>query len=155
MLRPSLLILQNQNDPTSISFTLDPRFEVELGVRDQLMAALEKHLYGCVTPSFMDMLAQVTHGILTDGLNKGQVVLNPRRPGKHQTPEFEHDCDKCTFLGHWDGHDLYHCTAQITGPTVIARFSSFGPDYKSGVLFSDQDTHLWCAKLLAEEEGLM
>ena len=35
-------------------------------------------------------------------------------------PSFKHDCDKCLFLGHYDGHDLYYCAQQLT-PTVIAR----------------------------------
>ncbi len=26
------------------------------------------------------------------------------------TPKFTHDCDKCTFLGHANGVDHYHCT---------------------------------------------
>jgi len=46
-------------------------------------------------------------------------------------PVFEHDCDKCVFLGHYEKHDLYYCGENIG--TVIARWSSNGPDYASGV----------------------
>lgn len=46
-------------------------------------------------------------------------------------PVFEHDCDECVFLGHYEKHDLYYCGKDIE--TVIARWSSDGPDYASGV----------------------
>lgn len=50
-------------------------------------------------------------------------------------PNFDHDCDSCTFLGclHREGktYDLYYC--KRGGPTVIARFGSEGPDYMSGL----------------------
>lgn len=154
-MRPSVLIIQDQFDPTSISFTLDPRFEVELELRDRLEAELERHLYGCVTANFMDVLAQVTHGILADGMHRGQVAEKLLDRPNRLPAVFKHDCGACVYLGHWDGHDLYYCAVQVTGPTVIARYGSVGPDYKSGVLLSDQDQHLWCAKLLAQERGLM
>lgn len=51
-------------------------------------------------------------------------------------PQFEHDCDNCEFLGHViindEGADLYYCARE---PTVIARRSSDGPDYSSGMDF--------------------
>lgn len=63
-------------------------------------------------------------------------------------PLYEHDCDKCMFLGHWkaelqlemrDGKqrlketpvcDLYVCVSP--NPTLIARYSSEPSDYSSG-----------------------
>jgi len=52
-------------------------------------------------------------------------------------PMYHHDCDHCTFLGQyeWRQHtfDLYHCIQGGGLPTVIARFSSDGPDYESGI----------------------
>lgn len=52
-------------------------------------------------------------------------------------PLYEHDCENCQFLGSFNGVDLYYCPRQaIDGsPTVIARFSSEGPDYASGMAF--------------------
>jgi len=38
------------------------------------------------------------------------------------TPRHAHDCEKCTFLGCYGDADLYHCTASLGGPTVIARY---------------------------------
>lgn len=55
-------------------------------------------------------------------------------------PKWQHDCSKCTFLGHYSDdkgiYDLYHCN-QGSGrfPTIIARWSDNGPDYNSGMCF--------------------
>lgn len=53
-------------------------------------------------------------------------------------PIFTHDCDSCTFLGsaviEGKEFDLYHCAYE---PTVIARFSSEGADYASGLCFGE------------------
>lgn len=49
-------------------------------------------------------------------------------------PQFQHDCETCTFLGHYNEHDLYHCKS--TAPTVIARRSDDPPDYSSGLMFA-------------------
>lgn len=48
------------------------------------------------------------------------------------TPQFEHDCDSCTYLGQFEGYDLYFCQ-QGTLPTVIARFGNDGHEYLSGM----------------------
>lgn len=50
-------------------------------------------------------------------------------------PVFEHDCDRCIFLAHFEGKDLYFCPGE---PTVIARHSSDGGDYSSGLPFADR-----------------
>lgn len=62
----------------------------------------------------------------------------------NETPQFEHDCYKCVFLGRYtakgdDGfdraskeYDLYVCDTS-TLPTVIARYGNDGPEYLSGI----------------------
>ncbi len=45
-------------------------------------------------------------------------------------PKHVHDCSSCTFLGTYNGSDLYCCLGVL--PTVIARNSSEGSDYASG-----------------------
>ncbi len=45
---------------------------------------------------------------------------------------YQHDCTACVYLGHFEEYDLYVCP-QGGIPTVIARFSSEGPDYQSGL----------------------
>jgi len=56
-----------------------------------------------------------------------------------QFPRYMHDCDQCTFLGYFtdtdDECDLYFCT-KGPGPTVLARFGSDGPAYRSGLLLA-------------------
>lgn len=56
------------------------------------------------------------------------------------TKNYEHDCDKCIFLGSWNDlepsfqktYDLYFCS-QHNLPTVVARYGNDGPDYHSGL----------------------
>ena len=40
---------------------------------------------------------------------------------------FKHDCEACISLGEFKGADLYTCLGQ----SLVARFSSDGPDYTS------------------------
>lgn len=51
-------------------------------------------------------------------------------------PRFQHDCDRCVFLGAFseENHncDLYFCSQGGLGPTLLARYSDKGPDYVSG-----------------------
>ena len=57
------------------------------------------------------------------------------------TPKYEHDCDRCVYLGEYvDDHvddrpsaDLYWCRGPI--PTVVARWSSEPSCYTSGIAF--------------------
>ncbi len=58
-------------------------------------------------------------------------------------PLYEHDCKRCTFLGNFNAMDLYYCVDSAHGmSTVIARWSSHGPDYKSGLVFCGNDPEL-------------
>jgi hypothetical protein len=52
-----------------------------------------------------------------------------------QVPQFEHDCEACLFLGRLHDqrrYDLYYCQGGGE-PNVLARWSSNGPDYTSGL----------------------
>jgi hypothetical protein len=55
-------------------------------------------------------------------------------------PRYEHDCSRCVFLGRYREYDLYWCPQDRSPPnawpTVIARWSSCGPDYLSGMPIS-------------------
>ena len=68
---------------------------------------------------------------------------------------YTHDCDKCIPLGEHNDTDLYVCPASLTGPTVIARHSSHGPDYSSGLEFAHVNPALAEAKVRAEAAGLL
>jgi hypothetical protein len=50
---------------------------------------------------------------------------------KAENPLFEHDCDRCVFLGNYEDGDLYYHSGQLE--TVIYRYGSDGPDYVSGI----------------------
>ena len=58
------------------------------------------------------------------------------------SPLHEHDCEDCKFLGNFEDqhgrYDLYFCP-QHGAPTLIARWSSNGPDYMSGLVFGRQE----------------
>jgi len=58
-------------------------------------------------------------------------------------PHYEHDCTGCRFIGNHDhdgySYDLYYCPIALGGPTIVARWSSDGPDYTSGVCFGKYD----------------
>jgi hypothetical protein len=53
---------------------------------------------------------------------------------RHTTPPWQHDCDRCRYLGQTIGGgrivDLY-VHDESDPPTLIARFGSNGPDYLS------------------------
>jgi len=73
-------------------------------------------------------------------------------------PHYTHDCEGCTHLGDIDVdgtvYDLYFCPQGYT-PTVIARFSSNGPDYVSGLIFAQKGYEpLATALARATEQGL-
>lgn len=58
-------------------------------------------------------------------------------------PLFEHDCDRCVFLGSmrldkaWG--DAYVCPQNtLPWPTVVWRWSNEGPDYDSGAWLVDE-----------------
>jgi hypothetical protein len=77
-----------------------------------------------------------------------------------EKPAYAHDCDRCTFLGRavsqrtGEEADLYHCEGDTLGPTVIARLSDHGGDYRSGLCEARPGTLLGVAKARAEARGL-
>lgn len=64
----------------------------------------------------------------------------------------KHDCKNCIPLGQLNEHDLYYCS---TEPTVIARYGSDGPDYKSGMAFVGNDIELTMAYKIAHLKNLI
>lgn len=57
------------------------------------------------------------------------------------SPHFEHDCKMCVYLGDYVSkgviYDLYVCSYKdMIIDTLIARYSSDGPDYCSGIYFT-------------------
>ena len=88
-------------------------------------------------------------------------------------PIYQHDCTACTYLGtieftDTEGHfphkpsykgtyDLYYCGGDWSGATVIARWSSDGPDYFSGMTFGKAGTipPLTAAYAIAVSKGLI
>lgn len=61
---------------------------------------------------------------------------SPPQPQAGATPLYEHDCDRCVFLGIERKADLYFCDQRGLFPTVIARFedaSTGSGSYLSGI----------------------
>ena len=46
-------------------------------------------------------------------------------------PRFDHDCDRCVFLGDINGQDAYVCP-QGGYPTIVLRLSDVPWEYSSG-----------------------
>jgi hypothetical protein len=74
-------------------------------------------------------------------------------------PQFDHDHTGCIFLGPWEDdefqkYDLYYCTQRGT-PTVLARMSSVGSDYYSGMFKAEEIPSLNEAKKRAIARGLI
>lgn len=60
--------------------------------------------------------------------------------GGEESPSWQHDCDRCVFLGKYDRHegdgfdgdyDLYFCSDSYGFHTVLARYGSEGSEYRS------------------------
>lgn len=76
------------------------------------------------------------------------------------SPKYTHDCDKCVFLGTFNGEgfkeeeqDLYFCSEIY--PTVITRYGNDGPEYTSGLHFAHLIPGLAEAKRRAQELNLL
>ena len=68
-------------------------------------------------------------------------------------PLFQHDCEKCVFLGSFNGEDLYfHPLPMIT---LVRRHGSEGWDYTSGLPLWNVDPILGEAARRALEKGLI
>jgi hypothetical protein len=66
-------------------------------------------------------------------------------------PEFKHDCDKCVFLDHFKGQDLYYHGPEAE--TVIARYSDDPASYYSGLSSVTINRYLARAHTIAKEKG--
>lgn len=78
--------------------------------------------------------SEVSHRVRAGGpLPKRPDFLPESGEWRYPRPQFLHDCDDCVFLGWYLKHDLYFCHHE---PTVIARASSDGPNYFSGLVFA-------------------
>ncbi len=69
---------------------------------------------------------------------------------------FKHDCENCTYLGTFEGRDLYACARNNIVDTVIARYGNQGSEYASGLAFSwGQIECLTEARERAEKLGMI
>ena len=75
-----------------------------------------------------------------------------------EVPQYDHDCEHCTFLGNYEvtgcRYDLYHCERGHV--TVIARYSSDAHEYISGLEAAKSNMEPALAEALrrAKEQGL-
>lgn len=64
-----------------------------------------------------------------------------------EQPRYQHDCEKCVWLGRYNEYDLYACgkpstegndeiLEKVIVNSIIARRSSKPEDYKSGTCFA-------------------
>jgi hypothetical protein len=73
---------------------------------------------------------------------------------QESAPRYTHDCARCVFLAQRGEDDLYFCPSPVEA-TVIARASSDGPDYRSGLAFAfGANAALTAARAIAQARGL-
>jgi hypothetical protein len=46
-------------------------------------------------------------------------------------PRYAHDCERCSFLGQMDEHDVYYCPQDGTLPTIVFRWADEPAEYRS------------------------
>lgn len=73
---------------------------------------------------------------------------------EQQKPIHEHDCNRCIFLGNYNGEDLYFCPGVKYESTIISR-SGIDGDYGSGLCFANRSENLGEAALRAYTLGLL
>ena len=57
----------------------------------------------------------------------------------NEKPNYKHDCEKCIYLGVFNGDDLYYCSGSRGNiPTVISRYGEDG-EYQSGMIFAEHE----------------
>jgi hypothetical protein len=69
---------------------------------------------------------------------------------------YDHDCERCIFLGQYKEYDLYFCPSRDYS-TVIARWDSIPSNYASGLHCANLNVNnpLYFAKLIAIQIGLL
>jgi hypothetical protein len=77
-------------------------------------------------------------------------------------PRYQHDCQKCKYLGQFEEYDFYWCKSHNlpTLDSILARYGSDGPEYLSshppGAFCGESNQFPWYVEILkrAEKEGL-
>ena len=76
--------------------------------------------------------------------------------GLPERPFHDHDCESCEWLMSRDNVDLYFCPQNGAGlGTVVARYSSDGPNYTSGVHFAHMNQWIALAYNCSKMLGLL
>jgi len=100
-----------------------PEFSHLLRVR--LKQETDKELFGLFDGRLIERLKAKVWEMMLTAERRG--VIEPVEP------TYEHDCDRCFFLGRSAGFmDLYYCEQMGPMPTIIARYGPEG-EYKSGL----------------------
>jgi len=72
-------------------------------------------------------------------------------------PLYEHDCEKCVYLGEINKSDAYYCVGGLGyGTTYILRYNSDGPayasleDFEDKILYLDMQSHSYSSTFTQE-----
>ncbi len=122
-------------DPTTVNVDFS-EWETTEDIANDLRTAIGREFLGRLnTAALRAQMRTYVTSWLTTCLERGEKI-------RLIEPEFKHDCTGCTFLGRFEGRDLYHCGRHAMGVTLIARWSDDGPDYISGMVFAAEYKHL-------------
>jgi hypothetical protein len=72
-----------------------------------------------------------------------------------EEPKFDHDCNRCIFLGSYEGNDLYYCCINPRLETIIARHSNKPDDYTSGLFLYRVDPLITEGVMRAKSKGYL
>ena len=77
---------------------------------------------------------------------------------EEESPQFEHDCKNCIFLGRYEAHPNPPCDLYVCPPSdiVVARYGNDGSEYSSGLVFAGEGGHPWLVEATkrARQRGL-
>ena len=150
------LKLDVQRATYKMGVTVDPRIAFKETGKQIFLDAMGKQLFSCIARGDMIRMAMELSKKLHWIHQHGELeVIN--HPHPLTAPMWQHDCDDCTFLGTHHQHDLYFCqgvdSRRARFPTLIARYGSDGPQYRSGAPLLKHDDSIWAAAVLAEAQG--
>jgi hypothetical protein len=134
-----------------VDVVMDPRIVFKPAGQRIIGSLLDREICGVVSPNnLFDMCNRIVNRLHDLHSKDGVVAFK----NLHLETEalWEHDCDKCIYLGTSEENDMYFCDNTISH-TLISRFGSYGHQYISGASFVEAIPEIWKAAVLAEARG--
>jgi len=128
------------------------KWEKYKGTIEAQLKQVERNVYSAIDmylENIENLTSYLIYSLQVDPTDDALKSIDPE--GKNMSkeqPRFKHVCPNCTFLGHFQGHDLYHCTETLDH-SVLARYGDNDHDFHSASRLYIE-THLDKFTMLAE-----